>query len=323
MTREFIVAPENAGERLDAFLAGASELSRSAAVRAIEEGRVTVNGSSADKKQKLKSGDAVILEYEEVKESEILPEDIPLDVVYEDGDIIVINKPKGMVVHPAVGNYTGTLVNALLFRCRDSLSGVGGVARPGIVHRIDKDTSGLLVVAKNDAAHMFLSELLRDHSISRIYYAVCVGTPKEERGRINKPIGRHKTDRKKMATYASADSEGIREAVTHYRVLASGGGYSLVKFRLETGRTHQIRVHMASIGHPLLGDEVYGGGHTRYEKQNRELLAGQCLCAKELTFRHPRSGDAVHFEVDFPEYMKKVLRDLEFEDAEKDGKKEI
>ncbi len=323
MTAEYTVSREDSGERLDAFLSKVSDLSRSAAVRAIEDGRVTVDGKKAEKKRKLKENECVCILYEEVRESEILPEDIPLDIVYEDEDIIVINKPKGTVVHPAAGNYTGTLVNGLLFHCKDSLSGIGGVARPGIVHRIDKDTSGLLVVAKNDASHIFLSNLLKDHSISRIYYAVSVGTPKEEAGVIDKPIGRHKTDRKKMATYASSDSEGIREALTHYRVLASGGGYSLLKFRLETGRTHQIRVHMASIGHPLLGDTVYGGGHTKYEKQNAEKLSGQCLCAKELTFKHPKNGKEMHFEIDFPEYMKKVLSDLEFDGAEADGKKEV
>ncbi len=313
MTLTFTVTAEYSGERLDSFLSKVSELTRSAAVRAIEEGRVTLSRGTPDKKLKLSEGMCVTLTQEETREYDVSPEDIPLDIVYEDNDIIVINKPKGMVVHPAAGNYSGTLVNALLFHCKDSLSGIGGVARPGIVHRIDKDTSGLLVVAKNDSSHLFLSDLLRDHRISRIYYAVAVGTPKEESGTVDKPVGRHKTDRKRMATYSSSDSEGVREAVTHYRVLASEGGYSLIKFKLETGRTHQIRVHMASIGHPLLCDSVYGGGHTKYEKQNAEKIAGQCLCAKELTFLHPADKREMHFEVDFPEYFKKVLADLGLE----------
>lgn len=320
MKLEFIVGAEHRGERLDSFLSKVSELSRSSAVRAIEEGRVSVDGAVPQKKLKLAEGSTVSLEAEETKECDILPENIPLDIVYEDSSVIVVNKPKGMVVHPAAGNYSGTLVNALLWHCKDSLSGIGGVARPGIVHRIDKDTSGLLVVAKNDASHLFLSELLKDHSISRIYYAVAVGTPKQEMGTVNKPIGRHKTDRKKMATYTSADADGIREAVTHYRVLSSFSGYSLIKFRLETGRTHQIRVHMASIGHPLLGDKVYGAGHTKYEKINEELLCGQCLLAKELDFVHPENGECLHFEIDFPEYFKKVIDDLSLGSAEADGK---
>ncbi len=316
----YTVGEEHGGERLDAFLSKVSELSRSAAVRAIDEGRVTLSGAPADKKAKLKCGDTVEITEAEIVTSDVSPENIPIDIVYEDADIIVINKPKGMVVHPAPGNYSGTLVNALLYHCKGSLSGIGGVERPGIVHRIDKDTSGLLVVAKNDASHAFLSELLKDHSISRIYYAVCVGAPKEESGIINKPIGRHKTDRKKMAVYSSTDSDGVREAVTHYRVLLSNKGYSLLKFRLETGRTHQIRVHMASIGHPLIGDAVYGAGHTRYEKTNTELLSGQCLLARELSFVHPASREKMHFEVDLPEYMKKVLSDLELTEYEINGK---
>lgn len=311
----FTVDATLSGERLDAFIAKVSDLSRSAAQKAIEEGRVTVDGKAVPKKLKVTAGMTVEIEIEEaLSECDAIPEDIPLDIVYEDNSVIVINKPKGMVVHPAAGNYTGTLVNALLFHCKDSLSGIGGVARPGIVHRIDKDTSGLLVVAKNDAAHTFLSDLLKDHSISRIYYAVAVGTPREACGTINKPIGRHKTDRKKMAVYSSADTEGVREAVTHYKVLASNGGYSLIKFKLETGRTHQIRVHMASIGHPLLCDSVYGGGHTQYEKINEKRICGQALLAKELDFIHPDTKESVHFEVELPEYFKKVIKDLGLDD---------
>lgn len=315
MKEIFTVEGVLSGERLDSFIAKVSSLSRSAAQKAIDEGRVTVDGKAAPKKLKVTEGMSIEIELEDtLSECDAIPEDIPLDIVYEDSSIIVINKPKGMVVHPAAGNYTGTLVNGLLFHCKDSLSGIGGVARPGIVHRIDKDTSGLLVVAKNDAAHTFLSDLLKDHSISRIYYAVAVGTPKETSGTVNKPIGRHKTDRKRMAVYASADAEGVREAITHYKVLASNCGYSLLKFKLETGRTHQIRVHMASIGHPLLGDTVYGGGHTQYEKINEKRICGQALLAKELDFIHPETGEAVHFEVELPEYFKKVIKDLGLDD---------
>lgn len=315
MKEIFTVEGALSGERLDSFIAKVSSLSRSAAQKAIDEGRVTVDGKAAPKKLKVTEGMSIEIELEDtLSECDAIPEDIPLDIVYEDSSIIVINKPKGMVVHPAAGNYTGTLVNGLLFHCKDSLSGIGGVARPGIVHRIDKDTSGLLVVAKNDAAHTFLSDLLKDHSISRIYYAVAVGTPKETSGTVNKPIGRHKTDRKRMAVYASADAEGVREAITHYKVLASNGGYSLLKFKLETGRTHQIRVHMASIGHPLLCDTVYGGGHTQYEKINEKRICGQALLAKELDFIHPETGEAVHFEVELPEYFKKVIKDLGLDD---------
>lgn len=315
MKEIFTVGAEFSGERLDSFIAKVSDFSRSAVQKAIDEGRVTVDGKAAPKKLKVAAGMSIEIETTDaLSECDAIPEDIPLDIVYEDDSIIVINKPKGMVVHPAAGNYTGTLVNGLLFHCKDSLSGIGGVARPGIVHRIDKDTSGLLVVAKTDAAHTFLSDLLKDHSISRIYYAVAVGTPRETCGTINKPIGRHKTDRKKMAVYASADAEGVREAVTHYKVLASNGGYSLIKFKLETGRTHQIRVHMASIGHPLLCDTVYGGGHTQYEKINEKRICGQALLAKELDFIHPETREAVHFEVELPDYFQKVIKDLGLDD---------
>lgn len=314
MTEEYIVAAEDVGKRIDVFLAQVAGITRSAAVKAVEDGSLTVDGVCVSKNHKLREASVVSLVRKQAEECEAIPENIPIDILYEDDDIIVVNKAKGMVVHPAAGNFSGTLVNALLYHCKDSLSGIGGVMRPGIVHRIDKDTSGLLVVAKNDEAHLFLSDLLKDHSINRIYYAVCVGSFKETEGTVNKPVGRHKTDRKKMAVYSSADGVGVREAITHYKVLCSYNGYSLVKFKLETGRTHQIRVHMSSVGHPLLGDTVYGGGRTKFEMQNASLLSGQCLHAKQLDFVHPRTKEYMHVECDFPQYFKEIIKKLGFEE---------
>lgn len=314
MSEVYLVKEGDAGKRIDVFLSEAAGITRSAAVKAISDGSVTVDRRTVAKNHKLVSGSSVLFEKKQAEECEAVPENIPLDVIYEDESIIVVNKPKGMVVHPAAGNYTGTLVNALLYRCKDSLSGIGGVMRPGIVHRIDKDTSGLLVVAKCDSAHLFLSSLLKDHNIKRIYYAVAVGRFREESGTVNKPIGRHKTDRKKMAVYPSADGDGIREAITHYRVIAEHNGYSLVKFRLETGRTHQIRVHMASIGHPLLGDTVYGGGRSKFETLNAALLSGQCLHAKKLEFIHPDTKEQMRFECELPEYFTSILKKLGLEE---------
>lgn len=314
MNEEYLVKEGDAGKRIDVFLSEAAGITRSAAAKSLADGSVTVNGKEVAKNYKLSFGEKICFLKKEMEECEAVPENIPIDIIYEDDSIIVVNKPKGMVVHPAAGNYTGTLVNALLYRCKDSLSGIGGVLRPGIVHRIDKDTSGLLVVAKCDSAHLFLSSLLKEHNIRRIYYAVAVGRFREPSGTVNKPIGRHKTDRKKMAVYSSSDGDGIREAVTHYRVIAENNGYSLVKFRLETGRTHQIRVHMASIGHPLLGDTVYGGGRSKFEVQNESLLSGQCLHARELEFIHPDTKESVHFECQLPEYFKTIIKKLGLED---------
>ena len=313
------VFEDDIGKRLDVFLSEREEVTRAFAQKLIEDGNVLVCGAAKSKNYKIRKADTVSVDYPPPQSCEAEPEDIPVDIIYEDEDIIVVNKARGMVVHPAAGNYSGTLVNALMFHRGSALSDIGGVIRPGIVHRIDKDTSGLLVVAKNDSAHLFLSSLLKDHDISRIYYAVAVGRFREPLGTVNKPIGRHKTDRKKMATYASADGDGIREAVTHYKVLCEADGFSLVKFKLETGRTHQIRVHMASIGHPLAGDTVYGGGRSKFEVQNEHVLCGQCLHAKKLEFIHPDTKGKMLFECPLPEYFTTILKKLgmaEYSDEE-------
>ena len=304
----YSVSREYNGMRLDAYLAEVTDLSRSAAAKLCEDGSVTVNGTPCEKKAKLSEGDEVTLELPEVKEYEALPEDIPLDVVYEDGDIIVINKPSGMVVHPAPGNYTGTLVNALLYHCRDSLSGIGGVMRPGIVHRIDKDTSGLLVVAKNDFSHTALSSELEHHGIEREYHALVRGGFTEDSGTVDMPIGRHPKDRKKMAIVP--EDRGGRRAVTHYEVLERFGDVSYLKLRLETGRTHQIRVHMATKGHALIGDEVYSGAKILFEKRHAPLLDGQILHAKRLSLTHPVTGERVTFECDLPDNFRRLLEIL-------------
>ena len=304
-----IVSKDDEGMRLDAFCAAVSDLSRSAAARLIESGSVTVCGRCAEKKRTLTEGEVVEITPPEPEECEAVPEDIPLDVVFEDEDIIVINKPQGMVVHPAPGNYSGTLVNALLFRCKGSLSGIGGVMRPGIVHRIDKDTSGLLVVAKNDFAHAALSEELKYHGIEREYHALVKGGFGEDRGTVDLPIGRHPIDRKKMAVLKN--SESAREATTHYEVLGRYGNISYLKLLLETGRTHQIRVHMSYTGHPLLGDEVYGQSKIPFEKRHAPLLNGQALHAKRLSLTHPRTKERMTFECELPENFKKLIEILE------------
>ena len=305
----FTVGKEDAGKRLDAFLAEKTELSRSAAARLAESGAVTVCGIKREKKHPLKEGDVIELEIPEAEEYEATPENIPLDVVYEDNDIIVINKPSGMVVHPAPGNYTGTLVNALLYHCRDSLSGIGGVMRPGIVHRIDKDTSGLLVVAKNDFAHKALSEELSYHGIEREYHALVKGGFKTESGTVDLPLGRHPVDRKKMAVLKNDPT--AREAVTHYEVIASYGQVTYLRLKLETGRTHQIRVHMSHLGHALIGDEVYGSNKIPFEKQHASLLDGQILHAKRLSLTHPKTGERMTFECELPDNFKKLIEILD------------
>ena len=295
------ILPDRADERVDACIARlVSDVSRSAAQRLCEDGQVLLNGAPAKKNARVAPGDVLELTLPEPQPTQAQAEDIPLDVAYEDADVIVINKPKGLVVHPAAGHWEGTLVNALLHHCRDSLSGVGGALRPGIVHRIDKDTSGLLIVAKNDFAHQKLAAQLQDHTLARTYVCIVCGNLREDAGTVNAPIVRDKNDRKKMAVRPDG-----KPAVTHWQVLARYPGYTYVQCRLETGRTHQIRVHMASLGHPILGDTVYG--HKKPELGQNT----QCLHAKELTFRHPRTDEPVTVTCPLPEEFERVLQVLE------------
>ncbi len=294
------VAATESGDRVDALLARCVDgLSRSAAARLLESGCVTLRGAAVAKNYRTAAGDIFTVLLPEPELPAPLPQDIPLDVVFEDSDVIVVNKPRGMVVHPAPGHPDGTLVNALLWHCGDSLSGVGGEKRPGIVHRIDRDTSGLIIAAKNDFSHLALSAQLADRSLSRVYEAVAVGGFREDSGTVNAPIGRHPVDRKRMAVVS-----GGRAAVTHWQVLGRYEGYTHIRCVLETGRTHQIRVHMAYIGHPLLGDMVYG------RKKPEKGLEGQCLHARELKFIHPRSGESVRLTTELPEYFRDVLSRL-------------
>jgi 23S rRNA pseudouridine1911/1915/1917 synthase len=312
--KEITASSSDAGKRLDSFISESFDVSRSLAARYIESSDALVNGAASNKKYKVTEGDVVTLALPEPVECSAEPEDIPLDVVYEDADIIVINKPTGMVVHPAHGNESGTLVNALMFHCKDSLSGIGGELRPGIVHRIDKDTSGLLVCAKNDRAHLSLSEQIKVHSARRVYHAIAVGNFKEDEGTVDAPIGRHPVDRKKMAVYKKADPDAhVREAVTHYRVLERFGQYTYLELVLETGRTHQIRVHLSSLGHRLLGDEVYGTPNTPFEKKNARLLSGQVLHAKELHLTHPATDERMTFTTPLPADFEIILSKLRAE----------
>ena len=306
---EFLIPESLDGARLDAAVASLSELSRAAVVRLIEEGSLTLSGKAADKKTRVRTGDTVTVVRAAPVEIEARPENIPLCVVYEDDDIIVINKESGMVVHPAPGSESGTLVNALLYHCGASLSGINGALRPGIVHRIDKDTSGLLVVAKNDASHRTLAAALERHEIVREYHALVSGGFREDSGKIDLPIGRHPVDRKKMAVLRAGEGHS-RNAVTHYEVIERFGAISYLRLWLETGRTHQIRVHMSHKGHALLGDTTYGGGNTAFEKRNAALLSGQCLHAKRLTFRHPRTNAEMSFESPLPEDFEALLKIL-------------
>ena len=292
---------DRAGERADQFLARMlPELTRSAAQRLLEDGAVTLNGLPVKKNYKTGLGDELVLALPDPAPIDVVPQDIPLDVIYEDDDVIAVNKPVGLVVHPAAGHPDGTLVNALLYHCGNSLSGINGELRPGIVHRIDRDTSGLIIAAKNDFAHLSLAEQLQDHSLYREYEAVCVGNLKDESGTVDAPIFRHPTDRKKMAVNKLQG----RRAVTHWSVLEHFSGYTHIQCRLETGRTHQIRVHMAYIGHPLLGDVVYGS------KKPWPGLAGQCLHARRLSFIHPRTGERVTLECPLPHWFEAVLTKL-------------
>ncbi len=309
---ELLAGPSDEGKRADAFFAEHTDLTRSAVVRLLEKGNIHVNDAVPDKKYKMKAGDLCTVLLPESVPSEALPEDIPLDVIYEDDDLVVVNKPKGMVVHPAPGNPAGTLVNALLYHCKGSLSGIGGVIRPGIVHRIDKDTEGLLVVAKNDRAHLHLAEQIKTHEVRRVYYAIAHGNFREERGTVDAPIGRHPVDRKKMTVIRDPERRA-REAVTHWTVMERYGAFTLVRCELETGRTHQIRVHLSHIGHPLMGDTLYGGGRSRFETQHKKWIDGQCLVACELTFSHPADGRELHFRVPMPESFCELLRILRHE----------
>ena len=291
---------ESKNQRLDAFLASSLDgLTRSQATRLIESGEVAVNGETAGKSYKLAGGEDIAVTLPEPEPVEAVPQDIPLDVVYEDADVIVVNKPSGMVVHPAPGHPDGTLVNALLYHCAGTLSGIGGALRPGIVHRIDRDTSGLIIAAKNDAAHQYLSAQLADHTLARTYECIVVGALREDRGTVDAPIARHPSDRKRMAVVA-----GGREAVTHWEVIARYPGYTHVRCRLETGRTHQIRVHMAYIGHPILGDTVYGA------KKEVPGLTGQCLHAVGLRFLHPRTHEVVELSCPLPDEFTRMLQKI-------------
>ena len=291
---------ESKNQRLDAFLASSLDgLTRSQATRLIESGEVAVNERAVSKSYKLAGGEDIAVTLPEPEPVEAVPQDIPLDVVYEDADVIVVNKPSGMVVHPAPGHPDGTLVNALLYHCAGTLSGIGGALRPGIVHRIDRDTSGLIIAAKNDAAHQYLSAQLADHTLARTYECIVVGALREDRGTVDAPIARHPADRKRMAVVA-----GGRAAVTHWEVIARYPGYTHVRCRLETGRTHQIRVHMVYIGHPILGDTVYGA------KKEVPGLTGQCLHAVGLRFLHPRTHEVVELSCPLPEEFTRMLQKI-------------
>ena len=301
LTATFPVTVTEPG-RADAVLSAAVDgLTRSAAQKWMEAGRVTLNGKPVKKNAPLKPGDTLLVSPPQPQDIDLVPQDIPLDIVYEDDNVVVVNKPVGMVVHPAPGHPDGTLVNALLYHCKESLSGINGERRPGIVHRIDRDTSGLLIVAKNDKAHLALAEQLQDHSLFRLYHAVVVGGFKEESGTVDAPLARHPVDRKRMAVCRTGEG---REAITHWQVVDSQGGYSHITCRLETGRTHQIRVHMASIGHPLVGDQVYGS------KKPSPGLVGQCLHAACLTFTHPTTGERMTVEAPLPDWFTKTLQRL-------------
>ena len=299
--KEFSIDRNTEGQRIDRYLSDELEdRSRSYIQKIMKEGYVKVNQKPVKSNYRLSFGDSVEVTLPEAKEPDIVPENIPLDILYEDQDIIMINKPKQMVVHPAPGHYSGTLVNALMYHCGDELSGINGCMRPGIVHRIDMDTTGSLVVCKNDKAHQSLSEQLKVHSIRRIYVAIVHGNIKEDSGTVNAPIGRHPTDRKKMSTHC----KNGRDAVTHYKVLERFGDYTYIQCELETGRTHQIRVHMASIGHPILGDDVYGPAKCPFH------LEGQTLHAKILGITHPATGEYMEFDAPLPEYFMKLLSTL-------------
>lgn len=299
--RVFETDCDSIGERIDKFItANIDNITRSSVQGLIRDGNVTVNGNKTDKNYKLRSNDIISVNIPSPVPLDVVAENIPLDITYEDDDLLVVNKPKGMVVHPAAGNYTGTLVNALLYHCGNSLSGINGVMRPGIVHRIDKNTSGLLIVAKSDRAHAGLAEQIKEHSFTREYEAVVIGNIKDDCGTVNAPIGRHPVDRKKM----TVTDRNSKNAVTHYEVLQRYKGYTYLRLKLETGRTHQIRVHMSYIGHPVAGDDVYG-----YKKEKLPF-SGQCLHAKKIGFVHPVTGEYLEFTSELPEYFQEFLRKI-------------
>lgn len=297
----FLVAEENIGDRIDKYItASVDDITRSAVQNLINDGNVSVNDKKIDKNYKLRKGDVIAVNIPDPVELNVVAENIPLDIVYEDADLLVVNKPKGMVVHPAAGNYTGTLVNALMYHCGDSLSGINGILRPGIVHRIDKDTSGLLIVAKSDKAHKGLAEQIKQHSFTREYEAVVIGNIRDDVGKIDAPIGRHPIDRKKM----TVTDKNSKNAVTHYTVISRFKGFTHLRLRLETGRTHQIRVHMSYLGHPVAGDTVYGPSKDKYS------LGGQCLHARKIGFIHPITGEYLEFTSDLPQYFIDFLKKI-------------
>ncbi len=300
------ITTDKAGYRLDSVSSELFDISRSYAAVMIEQGRITVNGKGSSKNYKVKADDELQFSPPEAIPANAQPEDIDIEIVYEDEQLAVVNKPKGMVVHPAPGNYTGTLVSALLYKMDGRLSGINGVIRPGIVHRIDKDTSGLLVVAKTDDAHEGLALQIKEHSFLREYQAIALGHFKEPRGVVDKPIGRHPKDRIKMAVV----DKNSKNAVTEYSVISEYDSWSHISCKLQTGRTHQIRVHMSSIGHPLMGDTLYGGGKTKFEKANESILQGQCLHAKTIGFVHPLTGENMFFDSPLPDYFTAMLDKL-------------
>ena len=300
---KIITVEENEGKRIDAYISNAyKELSRTAIQRLIDEGKITVNGNETKASYKVQMGDVIKIQEGKPIETNIKPQEIPLEILYEDKDLIIVNKPKGMVVHPANGNPDGTLVNAVMSICKNSLSGIGGELRPGIVHRLDKNTSGAIIVAKNDKSHINLSNQLKNHEIKKVYIALVKGIVKENEATINIPIARSKQDRKKMAV----DAKG-KDAITHFKVIQRFDDCTLLEVKLETGRTHQIRVHLSYIGHPIIGDDVYSSG------KNKWNVVGQCLHAKSLNFKHPITGKQIHVEAELPDYFKEILNSLNHE----------
>lgn len=301
--KKYIVNDSDINKRIDSYIAGKDqEISRVAVKRLIEQGKILVNGKQVKVSYKVQLGDTITQEAEDIKEIELKAQEIPLEILYEDNDIIVVNKPKGMVVHPAVGNLEGTLVNAIMAICKESLSGIGGEIRPGIVHRLDKDTSGVIIIAKNDKSHIDLSNQIKQHEVEKVYWALVRGVVKENEATISMPIGRSTKDRKKMAV-----TKNGKEAVTHFKVLKRYSNCTLLEVKIETGRTHQIRVHLAQIGYPVIGDTIYSSG------KNKWGIVGQCLHAKSLKFKHPTTHEEMWIQAELPDYFKNVLKELENE----------